>query len=131
MSPTTARLLLWGALLLALPLPWMLLEPVSGPVVRMLQLGAWLAAIAIAEGDRSASAPLAALALGQAGLWMAACWAAATVAVRALGHHRRLLLAVACMWSVGLGVGGVMIWPVFDGDVATAPGPLTLGGALQ
>ena len=100
MSVRGVRLVLWIALLLALPVPIWLLGPGRVPVLHILELGLVAIAFGAAESFRGVVGGAAAIFAGQALVQAALLYAVAALLVRAMGRFRMLLLAFAALLLV-------------------------------
>ncbi len=85
MSPKASRRLLFAAFLLALPVPFLSVQPGFAPVLHLLFYGSLAAGVALGDPD-SMSRLLALLHLGQGLGWALALYALARLATRLLGR---------------------------------------------
>ena len=94
MSVRSTRILLWLALVLALPVPIWLLGPGRVPVGHLFELGSAAVAFGVAESFRGVVGLTAAVFLGQAIVYAALLWLVASLLARAGGMLRGALLAL-------------------------------------
>jgi hypothetical protein len=90
----STRILLWLALVLALPVPIWLLGPGSVPVGHLFELGSAAMAFGLAESFRGVVGLTAAVFIGQAIVYAALLWLVASLLARAPGLLRGALLAL-------------------------------------
>jgi hypothetical protein len=106
MSPRRARRLLWGCLVLVVPVPILVVGPGWVPVVRLVLLGAVTLSVVVLESARGAVPALAAFLLGQAAGYGALLWlgaAAATRALRPLGPRALAPAVLALVAALAVG----------------------------
>ena len=97
MSARSTRLLLWFALVLALPVPIWLLGPGNVPVGHLVELGSAAVAFGAAEDFRGVVGLTALVFLGQALVYAALLWLAAASLARLGARFRAVLLAVVAL----------------------------------
>ena len=88
MSTRASQRILWIASALLVPLPVLFPGPGLVPAARFLMLGGVSLAVMLFESTRGAVAPLAALLLLQAVVWLALLWLVAGLAARGLARLR-------------------------------------------
>lgn len=103
MSPRVARLLLWAAAALLVPLPFFLAQSGHVPAARIAMLGAITAAVAVVEGTHGMVAVAAAMLLAQALVYLLLQRIAAGLLVRLLGRLAPGALLPATLALVLLG----------------------------
>ncbi len=103
------RLLLWLALVGALPVPIVLLGPGAVPPAALFELGAAGLAIAAFESARGTVLPVAGIFLAQALVYAGALWIAAGLLLRAAGPRARSL---AIVLAAGLVVVAALV-PIY------------------
>src|SRR5262245_21937929 len=109
MSPVAVRRVLWIALVLALPVPIVMLGPGRLPPAHPAEPGAAALAFGLAESLRGVVGWTALIFLAQALLYAGALWIVAALVVRALGRARAVALALAAVLVVA-----ACAWPVYD-----------------
>ncbi len=88
MSTRASQRILWIASALLVPLPVLFPGPGLVPAARFLMLGGVSLAVMLFESTRGAVAPLAALLLLQAVVWLALLWLVAGLAARGPARQR-------------------------------------------
>lgn len=97
MSAAAVHRALWIALVLAWPVPILLLGPGRVPAAQLAQLGGAALAFGLAESLRGVVGLTATIFLAQALLWACAFWWLASRLVRWLGRARAIALAAALL----------------------------------
>jgi hypothetical protein len=105
MSETAARWLVWGAAVIGLPVPILIVGPGLVPPARLLELAGVTLVFAVLESAAGVAPLLAALLLGQALIYGLVLWILAFAAIRLLARRApRALLPVAVVAVLGLGL---------------------------
>jgi hypothetical protein len=126
MSVRSTRILLWLALVLALPVPIWLLGPGRVPVGHLFELGSAAVAFGVAENFRGVVGLTAAVFIGQAIVYAALLWLVASLLARAGGMLRGVLLAL-----VALGIVVACLSPVYHSAYNARAAQVTLVEVYQ
>ena len=86
MSPRAARRLLWLVFVVAMPLPFYLIETGRMPAAALLQIAAYVLAVIAREGTQGQIGLIAAILIGQGMFWVIMLWVAAWMASRLLAR---------------------------------------------
>lgn len=126
MSVRSTRILLWLALVLALPVPIWLLGPGRVPVGHLFELGSAAVAFGAAESFRGVVALTAAVFLGQAVVYAALLWGVASLLARTGGMLRGALLAL-----VAAGIVVACLSPIYHSAYNARAAQVTLVEVYQ
>jgi len=113
MSARQARLLVWIALLLAMPVPLVIVGHGRVPVGTLVQLSAATLGVAVLERADGAVGILAAVLLAQVMLWTVVSWLVARVVVRALGGVAGRGAGAATVALVTAGLVVALVLPIY------------------
>lgn len=126
MSVRSTRILLWLALVLALPVPIWLLGPGRVPVGHLFELGSAAMAFGAAESFRGVVGLTAAVFIGQAIVYAALLWFVASLLARAGGLLRGALLAL-----VAVGIVFACLSPIYHSAYNARASQVTLVEVYQ
>jgi len=102
MSPRAARRLLWLVFVVALPLPFYLVETGRMPAAALLQTAAYVLAVIAREGTQGQIGLIAAILIGQGMFWVIMLWVAAWMATRLLARLPPRAIAAVTLSTVAV-----------------------------
>src|SRR5262245_40266736 len=113
MSARQARLLTWIALLIAMPVPLVIVGHGRMPVGALVQLSVATLGVALLERPDGAVGILAAVLLAQVMLWTVVTWLVARLVVRGLSGVAGRGAGAAVVVLVTAGLVVAVVWPIY------------------